>query len=52
MITPEGRLLTMFVGWITALYGVHRRDWPGTFITMAGLALADGAMIIGEGERP
>jgi hypothetical protein len=52
MITPEGRLVTMFAGWIIALYGVHRRDWPGTIISMTGLALADGAMIIGQGERP
>jgi hypothetical protein len=51
MSLSETRLLTMFVGWIITLYGIHRRDRRGTIIAMSGLALADGAMIIGEGER-
>jgi hypothetical protein len=46
----EARLFTMFAGWIMALYGVRRRSWPGTIIAMTGLALADGAMIIGRSK--
>ena len=47
----EARLFTMFAGWILAFSGVRRRSWPGTIIAMVGLALAQGAMTIGEGER-
>ena len=46
----EARLFAMFVGWLIAFYGVRRRNLPGTIIAMAGLGLADGAMIIGKGE--
>lgn len=43
----EVRLVTMFAGWLMALYGVRRRSWPGTIIAMTGLALAEGAMTVG-----
>ena len=44
----EMRLFAMFAGWIVALYGVRRHSWTGTIIAMAGIGLADGAMVIGE----
>jgi hypothetical protein len=44
----DARLLTMFAGWVMALYGVRRRSWPGTIIAMTGLALAEGAMTLGR----
>jgi hypothetical protein len=46
----EARLFTMFAGWMMAFYGVRRRSWPGTVIAMTGVALADGAMIIGRSK--
>lgn len=50
MKTPDVRLITMFLGWIVALYGVRRRDWPGTMIALSGLGVADAAMIIGASK--
>jgi hypothetical protein len=44
------RLLTMFAGWVMALYGVRRRSWSGTVIAMTGLALAEGAMTVGRSQ--
>ena len=35
----------MFAGWIIAWYGVFRRDRPGTWIALAGIGLADAAMV-------
>jgi hypothetical protein len=46
----EARQFAMFFGWIVAFYGVRRRSWSGTIIAMAGLALAEGSMTIGEGR--
>ena len=51
MSLSEARLFAMFAGWIMAFYGVRRRNWPGPLIAMAGLGLAEGAMIIGKGEQ-
>jgi hypothetical protein len=46
----DERLLTMFAGWVMALYGIRRRSWPGTIIALTGLALAEGAMTIGRSK--
>jgi len=51
MDSSESRLAAMFAGWIMALYGVHRRDWPGTITVMIGLGLSASAMTIGEGKQ-
>jgi hypothetical protein len=46
----DARLLTMFAGWVTALYGIRRRSWPGTIIALTGLALAEGVMTLGRSQ--
>ena len=46
--SPEARLAEMFAAWLLALYGVWRRDWPGTITCVAGLSLAAGKMFIRE----
>ena len=51
MDSSESRLAAMFAGWLMALCGVHRRDWPGTITAMIGLGLAAGAVTIGEGKQ-
>jgi hypothetical protein len=51
MNESEARLLSMVAGWFVALYGVYRRDWPGTIVAMAGIVLAEGAMTLGEREQ-
>jgi hypothetical protein len=44
----EMRLFAMFAGWMMAFYGVRRRSWTGTIIALAGIGLADGAIVTGE----
>ena len=49
--SSEARVFAMFVGWLMAFYGVHRRDWPGTITAMAGLGLAAGAMTVSGSKQ-
>jgi hypothetical protein len=37
---PDMRLLTMFISWTIAFYGVYRRDSKGTIAALAGLGLS------------
>jgi hypothetical protein len=37
---PDPYLLTMSIGWMTAWYGVYRRDFKGTLVALGGLALS------------
>jgi hypothetical protein len=46
----EARLVVMFGGWIMAFCGIRRRSWPGTMITMLGLALAQAAVVLGPAD--
>jgi hypothetical protein len=37
---PDAYLLTMFIGWTMAWYGVHRRNFKGTLVALGGLGLS------------
>ena len=47
MSSPDARIFVMVAGWLITWYGVRRRDWPGTVIAIAGISIAEGALVVG-----